>query len=391
VTIVPRVTRRGSRLDWVKFDFDLSRDGSVDPTDKALYAAIASFVDLETRESPETIEVDLNVIPDDVPTRKRLAKCIGRSVDTVDRATKRLEDRGLLRVHRQADPDNPKVMLPSEYELLDHEIWDRRAAERAAAREARRQGGSRMDAATPGRASAATPGRMDAAVKEVREVEEEKRGEKTPDVRRTASSGSSGQLFGGSAAFGKTNPPCLTRGQRQQVDAFFAALPKPLADLVPDNPPSNLKTAVLEALAADKPEARTPQQLVDYRLMPKWDGHYARRDQAGPLERPVGVLIAMLTRDAECGDPRCDERKNVDTGQACRSCEVRREDKRADRATERPAEAPLRAAAAPAPRTPARKPQGPVPPPREAPMTEVSGEQRSLARQALLNRTRVPK
>ena len=360
MTIFPRVTRRGGQLDWVKFDFILSRDGSVDPTDKALYAAIASFVDLETRESPETVDVDLNGIPEDVPTRKRLAACIGRSVDTVDRATKRLEDRGLLRVHRQADPDNPRVMLPSEYELLDHELWDQRAAERAARRAARRQaasvsagqGGGRMDAATPGGTGAATPGRMDAAVKDEREVEEENGGEKTPDGRRP-STGSRGSSAGGFAASGKTKPPSITREQRQQAATFFQALPKELADLVPDHVPSNLTAAVLEALAVGQPQERTPQQLADFRLMPKWDGHYASRDTAGPLESPVGVLITMLRRDAECGDPRCDERTNVDTGEACRSCEQHREDKGAERTVDAPT--PEASASVPAPRQEVRK------------------------------------
>lgn len=359
MTIFPRATRNGGRLDWVKFDFDLARDGSVDPTDKALYAALASFVDLETRESPETAELDLNGIPLNVPTRKRLAQCIGRSLDTVDRSTARLEARGLLRVHRQQDPDNPRLNLPSEYELLDHEIWDQRAAERAAAREARRQGGSRTHAATPGRTHAATPGRMGAAVEEEREVKEEKGVEKGSDGRRP-STGSRGPRDGGSAASGKTNPPSLTREQRQQVDAFFQALPKPLADLVPARPPGNLKAAVLEALAVGLPQERTAEQLVTYRLLPKWDGHYASRDGAGPLERPVGVLIAMLRRDRECQDDRCDERTNVDTGQPCRSCEMRAVDKRADRAAE--------AAPVPAP----AQPQAP----RSEPGRAVQREQR---------------
>jgi hypothetical protein len=380
----------------VKFDFDLARDGSVDPTDKALYAAIASFVDMDTRESPETIDVDLNGIPRDVPTRKRLAACIGRSVDTVDRATKRLEERGLLRVHRQEDPDNPKLSLPSEYELLDHHLWDQRAAERAAAREARKntfpvQGGGRMDAATPGRASAATPGRMDAAVKDEREVEEEKRGEKAPDVRRTSSSGSRGQGSGGFAASGKSKPPSLTRAQRQQVDTFFQALPKQLAGLVPEHPPANLQTAVLEALAVDQPQERTPQQLVEFRMLPKWDKHYASKDAAGPIRKPVGVLIALLKRDAECGDTRCDERTNVDTGEPCIPCGQRAVDKRAERAAE---EAPRACEASPAPaprREPVRRPAGLVPPPREAPITEVSEQQRALARELLRSRPRVPR
>lgn len=352
MTIIPRATRRGNRLDWVKFDFDLARDGSVDPTDKALYAAIASFVDMDTRESPETIDVDLNGIPRDVPTRKRLAACIGRSLDTVDRATKRLEERGLLRVHRQEDPDNPKLNLPSEYELLDHHLWDQRAAERAAARQARTersagQRGGRMDAATPGRARAATPGRMDAAVKDEREVEEENGGEKTPDGRRPPTSGSSGRASSGSAASGKSKPPFLTREQRQQVDALFHALPPQLADLVPANPPANVKVAVLEALAAGTPEERTVQQLVEFRMLPKWNKHYASREAAGPIRKPVGVLLALLKWDAECGDKRCDERTNVDTGQPCISCGEksvdRRAERRADQASARPQEAPMEA------------------------------------------------
>lgn len=350
MTINPRATRRGGRLDWVKFDYDLARDGSVDPTDKALYAAIASFVDLETRESPETTDVDLNGIPRDVPTRKRLAACIGRSLDTVDRSTKRLEDRGLLRVHRQEDPDNPKLSLPSEYELLDHELWDQRAAERAANRAARRgEKGGRMDAATPGRASAATPGRMDAAVKDEREVEEEKGGEKGTDGRRP-STGSRGSRAGGSAASGKTKPS-FSREQRGHYDAFVKALPAPLAALVPRGLPDALVRAVLAAVDISSPEGRTVEQLVEYRLMPKWDRYYSSRDQAGPIEKPVGVLVAMLRRDAECGDARCDERTNVDTGQACSACEMRAADRRADRERERQAsDAAVVPAAVPGPR-----------------------------------------
>lgn len=169
---------------------------------------------------------------------------------------------------------------------------------------------------------------------------------------RRPSTGSSSSRSGGFAASGKTKPDPLTREQRQHVDAFFQALPKQLADLVPANPPGNLKAAVLEALAVGRPEARTPQQLVEYRMLPKWHGHYASRDQAGPLERPVGVLIAMLRRDAECQDARCDERTEVDTGQPCRLCALRAVDRRADRDNGRPApESQDAPAGVPAPRT----------------------------------------
>ncbi|MBG0819070.1 hypothetical protein [Planomonospora sp. ID82291] len=156
--IVPRVVRPAA-MDWVKFDAELARDGSVDPVEKALYAALASFVDTEDRDS------DPDPDGDDVPTRAVLAACIGRSVDTVDRVTKRLEERGLIRVHRRRDPDNPRSHLPSVYELLDHERWDERAAARAAARRAAREGrgGSRTDAARGSRTDAARGSRTDAA------------------------------------------------------------------------------------------------------------------------------------------------------------------------------------------------------------------------------------
>ena len=162
-------------------------------------------------------------------------------------------------------------------------------------------------------------------------VDQKRREDEEPGADgRQASTGSRGQGSGGSAASGKTKPSSLTREQRQQVDAFFQALPTQLADLVPANPPANLKTAVLEALAAGQPQGRTPQQLVEYRLLPKWHKHYASRDAAGPIEKPVGVLITMLRRDKECQDPRCDERTNVDTGRPCISCEQRGVERRAE-------------------------------------------------------------
>lgn len=157
----PRVVRECA-LDWIRFDAELARDGSVDPVDKSLYAALGTFADKSSRATDDD--------PDggDVPTRKVLAECIGRSVDVVDRATARLETRGLLRVERRRDPNNPRSHLPSVYHLLDQRRWDARAAERHAARQAK--GGGRTNAATPSRTDAATRtdagrgGRTNAAV-----------------------------------------------------------------------------------------------------------------------------------------------------------------------------------------------------------------------------------
>ncbi|MFD1309010.1 helix-turn-helix domain-containing protein [Streptomyces kaempferi] len=147
---------------------------------------------------------------------------------------------------------------------------------------------------------------------------------------RRPSTGSRELGAGGSAASGKTKPS-FSRERRGQYDAFVKALPAPLAALVPRGLPDALVRAVLAAVDLGSPEGRTVEQLVEYRLMPKWDRYYSSRDQAGPIEKPVGVLVAMLRRDAECGDARCDERTNVDTGQACSACEMRTVDRRADR------------------------------------------------------------
>ena len=127
------VVLRAPDLDWVKFDAELSRDGSVDPVDKALYAALASYADTAERNTAQDPD------DEDVPTRRRLAACIGRSVKTVDRATVRLEEIGLIEVERRRDPENPRSNLPSTYRLLDRERWDERAGERAAKRRAERE------------------------------------------------------------------------------------------------------------------------------------------------------------------------------------------------------------------------------------------------------------
>lgn len=111
----------GHPRDSVRFDRMLARDGSVDPTVKAVYAAIASFVDPATGKSLSvSLDIGTSHLPDDVPTRRRLAECIGKTIFTVDRSIKRLEQLGLLRVHRQVHPDNPKVRVPSVYELLPY-------------------------------------------------------------------------------------------------------------------------------------------------------------------------------------------------------------------------------------------------------------------------------
>lgn len=131
---MPRVVR-DAQIDWVRFDAQLARDGSVSANAKALYAALSSFANLATHETPED-----SFDPADYPTRKTLASCIGASPKTVDRAIRELEEYGIVEVVRRRDPDNPELNLPNVYRLLDHVRWDERAAARVAKR-SRSEGG----------------------------------------------------------------------------------------------------------------------------------------------------------------------------------------------------------------------------------------------------------
>lgn len=217
------------------------------------------------------------------------------------------------------------------------------------------------------------------------------------DGRSPATSGSRGSRAGGSAASGKTKSS-FSREQRAQYDAFVAALPAPLKALVPRGLPKALVDAVLAATDPSSPAGRTVEQLMEFRLMPKWDRYYSSQEQAGPIAKPVGVLVAMLRRDAECGDARCDERTNVDTGQPCRSCEMRSVDRRADQAKDSsvPVQAEHVGSASPPARvvpSPRPKPEAPAPVVVPAASVPVADYARgaAAARGALLDKAVRPK
>jgi hypothetical protein len=356
---------------------------------RTLYSILVTYADTQARNTRKG-----------KPYRKELAAQMGVSESTVDRTLVEMEVAGMVTIERREDPKNPGNNDVSVYHLHDASLmWQgngtwmdplgsgvkaadvakkviesRRAEKREQgiqrrggvpkgirpqAVKAARESGQHPPQADPppegggstgaARGSSTDAGRVAApTLPNIQSPHQTPSPEPTFTDGRQASAGSRGSSSGGFAASGKTNPPSLTQEQRQQVDAFFQALPKQLADLVPDRPPRNLKAAVLEALAVGRPDERTPEQLVEYRLLPKWNGHYASRDQAGPLERPVGVLITMLKRDAECGDKRCDERTNVDTGAPCISCGELAVDKRAERQPAPEPAGPAKPAAKPA-------------------------------------------
>lgn len=385
--------RRGGNLPFGMVAAQWMCDPRYSTNARTLYSILVTYADTQARNTRKG-----------KPYRKELAAQMGVSESTVDRTLVEMEVAGMVTIERREDPKNPGNNDVSVYHLHDASLmWQgngtwtdplgsgvkaadvakkviesRRAEKREqgiqrrggvpkgirpqavkAAREAGQhppqtdpptEGGGSTGAA---RGSSTDAGRVAApTLPNIQSPVQTPSPEPSFTDGRQASAGSRGSRSGGSAASGKTKPDPLTREEKRQYDAVVAVLPPALAGLVPKNAPRDLKQAVLDALAADSPASRTPQQLVDFRLMPKWDKHYSSRGQAGALLRPVGVLVAMLRRDAECQDDRCDERINVDTGEPCRLCALRGVDRRADCKNGRAVPAPQAdTAGRPAPRT----------------------------------------
>jgi hypothetical protein len=70
---------------------------------------------------------------------------------------------------------------------------------------------------------------------------------------------------------------------------------------------------------------------VEFRALARWDSYWGSLFGKGEVKHPVGAIVRMLEYKPECGNPRCDDRRDVDTGQPCISCALRVEDKRQDR------------------------------------------------------------
>lgn len=182
---------------------------------------------------------------------------------------------------------------------------------------------------------------------------------RSPGERRRPSTGSSTrEAEGGCAASGKDSPApssqeaprapapksrVLTNEQRQARDAILPLLPPDLLEALGNVIPQNACQAMVDALAAGLPRERTPQQLVTYRLLPRWNGYWASKFYAGELtpevngkrRPPFGPLLEMLKDTDECKNLSCEDRRDFVTGADCLNCAMRKEDQRADRERER--------------------------------------------------------
>jgi hypothetical protein len=326
----PRVVSEAA-VDWVKFDAALARDGSVDPVDKALYAALGSFVDPGSRESDEDLDAA------DVPTRKVLAACIGRSVDTVDRSTKRLEEAGLVEVDRRPDPKNPRLNVPSVYRLLDHERWDERAAARAAARLADKkakaaaraakkdapaptgsEGGGRTHAATPdgGVAAPMRPGSPHGCGQGGRTHAAVPSSSLRISLSRESEEGSAVPVAGGSAGTERENPatptspaagPAEVPGQRSEhgfdqgeLDLVLAAYEEAKGGRALNGTRKQLLSGAVELLSAGRPLAWV---LDRARELPKYGTDLVRHAEMSTVPFTSALpASAQAAQEPSCGE-----------------------------------------------------------------------------------------
>ena len=345
---------------------------------RTLYAILVTYADTQERHTGKG-----------KPYRVELAAQLGVSLSTLDRTLVEMEVAGMVTVEKRPDPNNPLNHDASVYHLHDAGVmwqgnasWadplaaDAKAADiakeliEARRREKREKGITALGGVPKGVSTK--------ALKAAREAEESEGGGSThaatpsgthaarlaapvlpnvyspvetpspdPDASsprsgcdgRQAPSGSRGRAQGGSAAASKSKRR-LTKAEYEAIKAVRSLLPDALNEALPGKTPPNLGAAILTALAVGSPYERTPAQLVEYRVMPRWNGYWASKHFAGEMDRPVGALMAMVKHQPECGDLSCEDRVNIHTRESCRPCEMRGEDRKADLSAEAPAAAP---------------------------------------------------
>lgn len=182
--------------------------------------------------------------------------------------------------------------------------------------------------------------------------------------RRASTSGSSGDGESGCAASAKSSPAPrsgepkssskgsgpklgarLTAEERETRDAVLQLLPSELRETLGHVIPASVVRGIVETMATGTPRSRAPQQLVTYRLLPRWQRYWAGKFFAGELtpvvngkkRRPFGPLLEMLKDTPECGNPFCEDRYDFVADRDCTQCEMRKVDRNADRARQRQA------------------------------------------------------
>lgn len=122
---------------------------------------------------------------------------------------------------------------------------------------------------------------------------------------------------------------------RQVVEGIPAPLTAQLQSEFPRGLPSSVNEAVAKAVVD---EQRTVDQVVE-RVERRWllwsYENDAVAESGRGLDRPLGVLLALLGASACWGNnARCEDGIDIDTGTECPRCAEVREDKAAERAAQ---------------------------------------------------------
>jgi hypothetical protein len=184
------------------------------------------------------------------------------------------------------------------------------------------------------------------------------------DGRRPSTGSSAREVEGGCAASSKDHPapapqkprsrrssdPAKPKHTRQQLDIVRAVRahfppdllngwthPKTGKHIPPLPEVWELSQAILEALAGDVPAADRTVAQLGARIERRWNHHgWATKYYAGAIDSLVGAAVALVrplkaSDRYGCGNPRCEDGTDVDTGDPCLVCPERLAARKAER------------------------------------------------------------
>ncbi|MFB7496031.1 helix-turn-helix domain-containing protein [Streptomyces sp. NPDC056161] len=189
----------------------------------------------------------------------------------------------------------------------------------------------------------------------------------TFDDGRRPTTGSGTALEGGSAAAAEADP-ADEEVEAAAIGAVIGLLPRRLRDQLPNPVPKAVTNEIRKELA----RGLTADQLVA-RVERRWWNHGYEADAEsvdGPgILRPVGVAVALVRR-GNCPSSRCDDGRDLDTGDRCRTCEREAEDRKQRReAAQQPRQAAILMSVPSGPAEPS--PQAQTPAQRSSERTEI--------------------
>ncbi|WP_331727390.1 hypothetical protein OG871_40300 (plasmid) [Kitasatospora sp. NBC_00374] len=333
---VPRVLRTPG-IDFIKLDARIACFGGRSPNYKAVYAAVASFVNLNSR-----------AITERPPTIRELMACTGLGRTAVTDALAQMRADGLLVTRDQYAPDHEGGgRLASSYALLDGRLWRARAAAREDREIAQFIGGSthQPDGGLPTTRTGVYPsaGQGSPHQPDISNRSSENRGgELLPDARRASSGGKAREPRaaraakpagkGGSAAdrTKKTRTTTIRTAPSRPVpgeEIVFAAIDALGVSKHPALRVPPLRRAVRDLLSA----GRTTEHALARINAGWWRAGAPERVASGEIRGPVGYLATVLSGQ-DCERPDCERGLILGSGEECQACGLRAAEREADRA-----------------------------------------------------------